>query len=141
MNRSNLGPFKGTGKNKKEAKLEACKLAMDAIEEKRQYYLNLVQSNIKQKPQTNSRVPPFTIKVPDNIVKYLEEAETENLDWRQDRNRSPDTGAVVDVSLESDLSAFVVERPSYIFMIDLDNSTHTLNSLIQDCKVSAVSVL
>ncbi|GJD12439.1 hypothetical protein Gasu2_65220 [Galdieria sulphuraria] len=133
---SNLGPFKGVGRNKKEAKAEACRLAMDAIEERRRYYLDLVQSGIKQVSQTDSRMPPFSSKVPDTILQYLNETKAlERVSKRDATEKQPgNAGGVAEVSFESDLSAFVVEKPSYIFMIDLDNSTHLLNCLIQDCK-------
>ncbi|GJQ09944.1 hypothetical protein GpartN1_g1735.t1 [Galdieria partita] len=133
---SNLGPFKGTGRNKKEAKAEACRLAMDAIEERHQYYVDLVKSGIKQVPQNSSRLPPFSSRVPENLLQYLKETKTTGhvSNEKGTEQQRANTSAVAEVNLESDLSVFVVEKPSYIFMIDLDNSTHMLNGLIQDCK-------
>jgi hypothetical protein len=131
-NRSNLGPFKGIGRNKKEAKADACKQAMDAIEERRQYYVDLVQAGIKKVPKSDVKMPPFVSRVPDDVLPYVEETKKPSPETQPAVESS--VGAVAEVSLESDLPVFVTEKPSYIFMIDLDNSTHLLNNLILTCK-------
>lgn len=88
VNRSNLGPFKGTGREKMYAKAEACKLAMDAIEEAGQYRFNLVQSDKNQKPRAISRKPLSPRKVSNEVLKDLEGKKTGHTVRRRNRTQN-----------------------------------------------------
>eukprot|EP00871_Galdieria_phlegrea_P002228 jgi/Galph1/3005/GphlegSOOS_G1694.1 len=123
---SNFGPFKAVGRTKKEAKAAAAKAVMDKIEKHFHPFIDKNRQLAKQWEKDSVCVSSVSSVVPSQYQSnQLGSGERNVVDIQ------PET---VDALLEQEFSAFVSENPQNIFMIDLDNSTHLVNCLIDNCK-------